>query len=328
MTYIQQLGTYTNWEEVMMDGGSILSHSFSAKGGTRNTRYLASINYQNDEGVLLTDNYEKLNFRVNLNTRLRDKLCLSVTLNPSQTEQRRFPIGVHDAMRQNPWLPIYLDENNIQYVNRYRENCRWADAEIGDYAMERMFDDYDLDAGMPDIGAGDCSSPSGTDISGTSNQNALAKVVERDERKFENKVYANTQLTYQFSDNFEFKQRLGGDYRVTLNQDWAGVEASRNGAADSESIRRSRIQTHLVSESVFNYDISNDVTDLAVVAGFAYESWEREVTRMEEVGYENDIIRTLPGNNIAEAFTLKAEENLISYFSRVNYAYENKYYCR
>lgn len=319
MTYIQQLGTYTNWEEVMMDGGSILSHSFSAKGGTRNTRYLASINYQNDEGVLLTDNYEKLNFRVNLNTRLRDKLRLSVTLNPSQTEQRRFPIGVHDAIRQNPWLPLYLDENSIQYVNRFRENGRWADAEIGDYAMERMFDDFNLDTGLPN------PTNSGTDISGTSNQNALAKVLERDERKFENKVYANTQLTYQFSDNFEFKQRIGGDYRNTLYQDWAGIEASRNGAADSESIRRSRIQTHVVTESVFNYNLQDDVNDIAVVAGFAYESWEREWTRLEEVGYESDIIRTIPGNNIADAYTLKADENLISYFSRVNYAFKNKY---
>jgi len=319
MIYIEQLGTYTNWEEIMMDGGSILSHAFSAKGGTRNTRYLASVNYQNDEGVLLTDNYEKLNFRVNLNTRLRNKLRLSVTLNPSQTSQRRFPIGVHDALRQNPWLPLYLDENNIQYVNRFRENERWADAQIGDYAMERMFDDFNLVTGLPN------DTNTGTDISATSNQNALAKVLERDERKIENKVYANTQLTYQFSDNLEFRQRFGGDYRTTLYEDWAGVEASRNGAADSESIRRSRIQTHLVTESILNYDFQNDVNDIAIVAGFAYESWDREWTRLEEVGYTNDLIRTIPGNTIADAFTEKAEERLISYFSRVNYAFENKY---
>lgn len=319
MEYILRLGTYTDWEEVMMDGGAIVSHSFSAKGGTKNTRYLASINYQNDEGVLLTDNYEKLNFRVNMNTRLRDKLRLSVTINPSMTEQRRFPIGVHDAIRQSPWLPLYLDEDNINYVNRYRENGRWADAEIGDYAMERMFDDFNLVTGLPN------ETNSGTDISTTSNQNSLAKVVERDYRKYENKVYANTQLTYTLSDHFEFSQRFGGDYRTTIYEYWDGVEASRNGAADSEARRRSRIQTHLVTESILNFKTQTDVHDVAAVAGFAYENWDREWSDMIEVGFQNDLIQTLPGNNISAANTQKARENLISYFSRLNYAYQDKY---
>lgn len=319
MEYIMRLGNYTDWEEIMMDGGSILSHSLTAKGGTKNTRYLASINYQNDEGVLLTDNYEKLNFRINMDTKLREKIQLRITLNPSQTEQRRFPIGVHDAIRQNPWLPLYLTEENIRYVNRFRENGRWADARVGDYAMERMFDDFNLLTDNPNADL------TGTDISSTSNQNALAKVVERDERKYETKVYANSQLRYTINDNFEFSQRFGGDYRTTLYEDWAGVEASRNGAADSESRRRSRIQTHLVLESVLNYSQDFNDHEIDAVAGFAYENWDREWTELEEVGYENDLVRTIPGNNISIAQTLKARENLVSYFSRINYAFSDKY---
>ena len=319
MQYIQLMDSYTNWEEVMMDGGSIISHSFTAKGGSKNTRYLASISYQDDEGVLLTDNYEKLNFRVNLNTKLKDKLGLNVTINPSFTEQRRFPIGVHDAIRQSPWLPLYLDENNIQYVNRYRENERWADAQIGDYATERMFDDFDLLTGLPNPNL------TGTDISGTSNQNALAKVVERDERKFENKVYANTQLTYKFTDNLEFSQRFGGDYRVTEYQEWTGVEATRNGASDSESYRRNFVQMHVVTESVLSLNVERDIHDISAVAGFAYENWDRENLVMSEIGYENDLIQTLPGTSTSEAYTAKTRENLLSYFSRLNYALDNKY---
>lgn len=319
MQYIQQIGTYTDWADIMYDGGSIVSHSVTAKGGTKNTKFLASLNVLNDEGVLLTDNYRKLNFRVNLNTKLREKLELGVRLNPSRTLQQRFPIGVHDAIRQNPWLPLYLDENNIQYVNRFRENGRWADAEIGDYAMERMFDDYDLANGTPS------TTNSGVDISATSNANALAKVLERNEQKVETKVYAKSYLRYDISDNLEFQQAVGADFRYTENTDYEGVESSRNGAADSESRARGATRWRYVLESTLDY--GNDFADHSIdgVVGFGYEHWDYENSELIAVGFQNDLIETVPAANLAFGLTAEEEEALLSYFSRINYAFDDKY---
>ena len=325
MKYIEQLGTYTNWEDVMMDGGSVMSHSLSMKGGTKNTRFFASINQENDEGVLLTDNYEKLNFRIRLDTKLRERVEFGLNLNPSTTEQRRFPTGVHDALRQSPWLPLYLDETTINYVNRYRENCRWEDAETGDYGMERMFDDFNLGTGMPDPGTLDCSGTSGTDISTTSNQSSLAKVLERDRRKFQTKVYANTYLKFRIADGFQFKQTFGGDYRYTRNLNWTGVLATRNGAADSESFRSTSSRWHVVTESTLNFSKDINEHEVDAVAGFAYEDWDYEVTGIDGSGFINDLIQTIPGANSIGANTQQSENRLVSYFSRINYAFADKY---
>lgn len=319
LQYVEQLGTYTDWADIMYDGGYITSHAVSARGGTKNTKFTTSMSYLNDDGVLLTDNYEKLNFRVNMSTRLRDNVQFGLNLNPSHIEQRRFPIGVHDAIRQNPWLPLYLDEDNIDYVNRYRENGRWEDADVGDYAMERMFDDYDMEAGAPDPDA------SGTDISSTSNQSALAKVLERDRRKRQTKVYANTFLKWNLTDNLFVKQTFGGDFRYTKNTRWAGVEASRNGAADSESIRSSQVRWHSVSESTINYGKKFGGHSINVLAGYAFESWNTEDSYMEAIGFTNDYIQTLPAANLAGGYTFEYAQNLMSYLSRVNYDFNDRY---
>lgn len=319
MQYIERMGTYTDWEDVMMDGGMITNHSISAKGGTKNTKFQTSLSYMNDQGVLLTDNFEKLNFRINLTTKLRKRITFGINLNPSHTKTRRFPIGVHDAIRQNPWLPLYLDEDNIQYVNRFRENGRWADAQIGDYAMERMFDDYDLDAGMPDPNS------SGTDISSTSNQNPLAKVLERDRDRGQTKIYANTFLKFDITDGLFFKQTLGGDYRFTKNTTWIGTEATRNGANDSYSSRGSETRWHAVSESTINYNKEVGAHSVGAVAGFAYEKWNREVTNLEAAGFTNDLIQTIPAANLTGGSMLMYEEVLISYLARVNYAFNDRY---
>ncbi|MEL6133969.1 MAG: TonB-dependent receptor, partial [Bacteroidota bacterium] len=276
------------------------------------------MSYLDDQGVLLTDNFEKINFRLNLDTRISKRVRFGVMINPSHIEQRRFPIGIHDAQRQNPWLPLYLDENSIQFVNRDRENGRWADAQIGDYAMERMFDDFDLEAGVP-------SSGNGTDISSTSNQSALAKVLERDRRKFQTKLYANSYLNIEILDGLTFKQTVGGDVRFTRNTRWAGVEASRNGAGDSESILSTSNHFHTIYESTLNLDREFGKHEIDVVAGFAYERWDRDFSEIEAAGFTNDYIQTIPAANLVGGRSGANEESLVSYLSRLNYAYAGKY---
>jgi TonB-linked SusC/RagA family outer membrane protein len=323
MEYINLLGTETDWQDVMMDGGMIQSHSLSARGGTKNTKYRASVSYLEDEGVLLTDNFSKLNFRLSIDTKINKRISFGTTLNPSYTTQTRFPIGLHDAIRQNAWLPTYLDESNIQYVNRFRESGRWADAQIGDYAMERMFDDFDLVNGIPDDGDG--GTPSGTDISSTSNQSALAKVLERDRRKNQMKIYANTYVKVKILDGLNFKQTVGGDYRNTENINWTGIQASRNGAGDSESSLSTTNQLHIVSESTLNYSKDVGKHEVNAVAGYAFEQWQRDDSYVEAAGYTSDLLRTIPFSNLTDAYTYQEEYAMISYFGRVNYAYDDKY---
>lgn len=318
--YIQKFGEGTKWDEVMFDGGIITNHSLSASGGTKNTKFRTSLSYLNDQGVLLTDNYEKLNFRLNLDTKISERVSFGVVLNPSMTEQRRFPIGVHDALRQNPWLPLYITEDNIQYVNRFRENGRWADVQVGDYAMERMFDDFDLIAGEPD------PLSSGTDISSTSNQSALAKVLERDRRKYQTKIFSNAYLNINLTDNLFFKQSIGGDLRFTKNENWAGVEASRNGAGGTESSIATSDNIHAISESTLNFNKTfKKLHDISAVGGFAFESWNRNYSQISAGGYTNDLIQTIPAANVLGASTSKTQESLVSFISRVNYAYADKY---
>ena len=318
LQYVEKFGQQTDWEEIMMDGGMIHSHALSARGGTKNTKFRASLSYLDDEGVLLTDNYQKINFRLNLDTKVSDRISFGIMLNPSHTEQRRFPIGIHDAVRQHAWLPLFLDETNIQYVNRFRENGRWADAQIGDYAMERMFDDFDLDANAPSTG-------SGTDISGTSNQSSLAKVLERDRRKFQTKIYANAYVNVNLTKNLFFKQTFGGDIRFTRNTRWAGIEASRNGPADSESIRTSATRFHTVSESTLNFNKEIGAHEIGLVGGFAYEEWNREGSELEAAGFDNDLIQTIPAANLVGGETFATQEKLVSYLTRLTYAYDDKY---
>ncbi|OHX64086.1 SusC/RagA family TonB-linked outer membrane protein [Flammeovirga pacifica] len=318
MKYIQELGTETAWDEVVMDGGTIQSHSLSARGGSERTKYSISGNYLNDEGVLLTDSYDRINFRLNVQSKINKRLTFGMNLNPSYSNQRRFPIGLHDAIRQSPWLPQYVDENSIKYVNRLREEGRWENAQVGDYAMERMFDDYDLVNGMP-IESG------GTDISTTSNVSPLSKILEREQRKYQTKVFTNLFLKYKIAEGLNFRSSFGGDYKNVRDQRFIGVKATRNAENGTEAYDRRNNQFHLVTEQTLSWNKTLDKHSFSVVGGFAFEFWDRNISEIEGNGYNFDYIKTIPSTNVTGANTYADQKSLVSYFGRMNYAYNDKY---
>jgi len=317
--YLQLIGVDNNWQNIIFDGGIITDHSFSARGGNERTTFSSSMNYNHDEGVLLTDDYKKYNLKLKVDTKLTDKLSIGINLSPSYTNRRRFDGSTHDVLRQGPWLPLYLDEHTIQFVNRFRENGRWADAQIGDYAEERMFDDYDLDAGMPSTG-------SGTDISSTSNTNPGAKLLERKRTDHKFKLYGSFYGKYEIIDNLTFRTSLSGDFQNSKGSRYQGVLASRNEESGSQLDISSRNRIHIATESYFSYDKVFGKHDLSAILGFAAEKWDTSEESATGTGYDSDLVQTISAATvIADAQSISYQQRLMSFFGRVNYAFDNKY---
>ena len=147
--YKQLIGVDRSWQDVIFDGGTITSHSLTARGGNDKTKFSTGLNYSHDEGVLLTDDFKKYGLRLKVDTKINDKITVGANFSPSYTNRRRFDGSTHDILRQTNWLPVYHDANTIQFLNRVRDGGVYADVQIGDYALQRHFDDYDLVTGTP-----------------------------------------------------------------------------------------------------------------------------------------------------------------------------------
>ncbi|WP_299892016.1 TonB-dependent receptor [uncultured Lacinutrix sp.] len=316
----QLIGVDRDWQDVIFEGGTINSHSFAARGGSETTKFSTSLNYVHDEGVLLTDDYKKYSIRAKLSTKLNDKFSVGLNISPTYTNRRRFDGSTHDILRQTPWLPLYLDENTIQYVNRLRDGGKYANAQIGDYAVQRMFDDYDLTTMTP-IESG------GTDISNTSNTNPAAKVLERDRNDYKFKVAGSFFAKYKIIDGLSFKTTVSGDYQNTKRDRWQGVQASRNGADATQLDQSTTNRVHMVTDNIFTYDKSFGNHEVNAIAGFSAEKWDTTFESVTGAGYDSDLVQTItaadPLTVVGQSF--EYPERLLSYLGRINYAYDNKY---
>ncbi|AUC74209.1 SusC/RagA family TonB-linked outer membrane protein [Olleya sp. Bg11-27] len=317
--YKQLLGDNTNWQDIIFDGGNITSHSFAARGGSKKTKFSTALSYLHDEGVLLTDDYKKYSLKLKVDTQLNDKFSFGVNLTPSVTDRRRFDGSTHDILRQPSWLPVYLDEHSIQFVNRLRDGGVYADAQIGDYAQQRMFDNYDLATGTP-LASG------GTSISNTSNTNPAAKILERDRTDNKFKIFGSVYGKYDISDALSFKLTGGGDIQYTKRRRWQGVQASRNGAAAAQLDLFNEKRVHGSLDGYFAYDKSLGNHEISFVGGMATERWKYSNDAISGNGFTSDKLQTISAaTSIIDFSSEEYEDVLFSMFARANYAFNNKY---
>lgn len=306
--YKQLIGVDRDWQDVIFDGGTIENYSFSARGGSENTKFSTSLNYLHDEGVLLTDDYKKYGLKLKLDTKV-NKFKMGVNLTPSYSERRRFDGSTHDILRQPPWLPTYHDDHTIQFVDR---NI-YPDVQVGDYANQRHFDNYMLNGEE-------------VDISNTSNVNPAAKVLERDYTYKKFKMYGIVYGQYDFTKDLNFRTSFGGDFQNTDIRRWQGPLAHRNGA-DNTQLREQNInRIHLVNDNFFNYDKRVGDHDISAILGISVETWNTSFNDVEGTDYTFDYIQTISAaGTITGAESGEYEERLLSYTARVNYAYKDKY---
>ncbi|MGO4920526.1 SusC/RagA family TonB-linked outer membrane protein [Maribacter spongiicola] len=301
-----------DWQDVFFDGGNVTSHSFSARGGTEDTKFSASLRALHDEGVVITDDYKLYTANLKMDSKFGDKVRFGLSATPSYTFQRRLPTSIHNPIRQSPWLPIYHTESSLQFIDR----DVYPDVGVGDYFYENHLKNLDLD----NDGNNERPRTSG-------DSNPYAQYVEREHYEYNTKLFGSTYLSYELLDGLTAKTSLG----VTLEQrkrtryDGTLHHAAGNSRAAYYLSNRSR--TRLVLDNTLNYSKTfGDNHDLNLLAGMTVQQRKSEESISSGGGFSNDLLKNFQGATLIDNPTeINTELKKVGYFARVNYAYKDKY---
>ncbi|RPD93394.1 TonB-dependent receptor [Aureibaculum marinum] len=310
-----QIGTDRSWQDVFFEQGVIVSHSLSLRGGNDNTKYTVSLNYSNDEGVMLVDNYKKYGARLKLDSKINDKFSIGGSFSPSFTDRRRFSENIHNVARHQPWLPIYHTEESLKYVD---PNGAYADIQVGDYARQDHFTIFDMD------GDGEIDDIL-NNIGNSNNANPYARIVERNRSDEKFQLYGSFYGKYDITDHLSFKTTLAGSYNDTKRIDYMGTQA-RESITDAYMQEISQKENYIIFDNFFNYDNSFGKHDVSLTVGASVESRNYFFSGFKGTGYTNDVVQQITNATaISEFDGFEWEKRGISYVSRVTYAYDNKY---
>lgn len=116
----------TNWYDLAFQTGTQHQHNVSASGGTDNVKYLASLGYLQQEGILPNSNRQQFNGRTNLDIKLSDRFDLRMNMayikNDYQDPTNSYVRGGSDQIIRQlniiaPWIPYKHEDGTYGTVS-------------------------------------------------------------------------------------------------------------------------------------------------------------------------------------------------------------------
>ncbi len=319
-------------EDWFFRNGSSMNHDFSVSGGTDNVNYFASLGYLDTEGVAITQGFERVNARLNLDAKLGKKIKTGMSFNGFYSDRDIVGHDMRDLLRAYSIHPIYHTEESIAFVQQLDQQAQALGLASFDSGFRGGADApwnssiYTLEPGMT---AQDWHyGRSGNGIGGSGDAGPATKLDNTD--RYQRTYFANlsTYLQYEIIDGLNIKTVFGADVRDTQDYFWRGLEfdsraRSTQTALDQTDVKRSSI----LSETTLNYAKTIGKHDISAVAGLEFQNFYIKGTSLQGSNVPfGDIINF----NLLEPADIAVSErdetiSRRSVFGRINYAYDNRY---
>ncbi|QNF33203.1 TonB-dependent receptor [Adhaeribacter swui] len=288
------LGKGTDWQDEVFRTAPIQNYELSASGGNENSQFLISGSYFNQQGVVLKTGFERYSFRVNLDTKVSDKIKLGVNLAPSYSTNDVLPVEdqvftggiLAAALSMAPTIPVYNPDGT-----------------------------YTTQLGV---------SPYVTGI--IENPVAIANKIKGGTAAF--RTLGTFFGEYAIVKGLTFKTSLGVDYTDSRSNFYHPSDLGRDGASApvipiaNASSSRGII---LLNENTLTFDRTFNDHNITALAGFTNQKARGESANMFATNFPNDLVMTLNAGQVTSGGTSMAEWSLLSFLGRVNYSYKSKY---
>lgn len=296
------LGSSTDWLDVVTQNGNAMVHNISLSGGSKSTTYRTSFNYRGQNGIAINSGFDQINGRINLTQRaLKDRA--TITMNFATTvrdAQYGFTESLRYAVIANPTMPVY--DNTLTSPTH--------GGEFGGYAQRDIFDFF----------------------------NPLAIAEQNSNDGKDSRLLASIRGEYDFSD---FVEGLSASvfYSAQKESDIRGVYYTktskfrgygRNGLA----MRRTDQRNNELFETTINYAKNLGNTNLAILGGYSYQDFFNEGFGMEGGNFLTDAFTYNNmgaaldfANGLGSVFSYANSNKLVAFFGRANVNISETYFA-
>jgi len=318
-------------EDWLFQNGNTTNHDFSYSGGTDNANYFASIGYQNTEGIVRTEGYERLNARLNVDAQLGNKFKTGLSFSGFAADRDIIGHDQRDLLRSYSISPIYHTAASIAFVQQ-------LDQQAQDLGLDAFDDGYrggdaPFNNSIYTLQPGDTAQDwhygrSGNGIGGTGDSGPATKLDNTDRYQ---KTYfgnVNTYLQYTILDGLNIKTTLGGDLRDTKDYFWRGLEFDSRARSNQTALDQTNVkQTSTLSETTLNFAKELGNHDVSAVAGIEFQ---KIYFKGSSLNGTNVPFSDIVNYNLLEPedITVTERDETISrwsVFGRINYAYDDRY---
>lgn len=281
-------GGYTDWDKLLFKKGSHSNYEVSLTGGSDKISYYSSLSYKNQEGITLNSGLKRISGRLNVDYQATKNLKVGANVLFSKVDQDVYSEGTSYTS------PFYSSRNCVVPSDvPYNEDGSW----------NRDF-----------IDNGD--------------RNPLLAMTYDYNKEHVTRSFNTIYAQYEFFKDFKFKTTLSYDYIASRGDDWSDPRTSNgddyNGAMEVKMYERAKTvwTNHLTYNTTFA-----GKNHIDALAGFEMDNQTRQslsASAQNFATYEKNVLSN--GKTVDGVGGSANGTRLVSYVTRVNYDYDNKYY--
>jgi iron complex outermembrane receptor protein len=299
---LTSLGTAnTDWEDAVTRTGYAQNHNVSFSGGTQATKYRASLNYFEQQGVVLSNGLKRYQGRLNgLHSTLSGRLGVSLNLTASRVN--------------NDYIPF---ENGGGFEGGVFTN-------VAIYNPTRPVTVKDTLTGKT------VYFETGTGAQSARNPVALVKQIQ--DLAPENRVLGNMTATLTLLPNLTTQSTIGVDYNDVVRRTYLPRSNAIGAAVGGLARQANRNLQNVNFQQLLTYTPHfGKSQELDVVGGYEFSSYDNTGFEVIAQNFITDAFRwNSLGAGAAGAapppISYNEQSKLVSFFSRANYGYAGKYF--
>ena len=296
----------TDWQDLVYTPAGVQKHNVSVRGGTKTVRYMASLGYMDQDGIIDPSNHNRINGRINLDAQVTDRLNVGVSYSMYDAHNKI----VQAAGR-------CLNDGIVQSTLMYLPNLP-AYEENGDYARSAMIRMNSWGINFP--------------------ENPLVIAHELDQHEDISRHNLNINATFNILKGLDFNARVGQQwynerffyYRpMSIGQ---GQIPAYDPQLASANISRttSTYDVDRLGEFTLSYKNQFGQHHIDALAGYTMQRKTYDRVGVEAKGFADDRIHEVTAHgadptDIVLYKTRKAGWSMISWLSRMNWAYSDRY---
>lgn len=288
-------------------------HQLSINGGTDNTKYLLSLGYLNEDGILMTTAFQRYTARVNVDTRVTDWFSANLSTNLAHTisnfsdyDDTSVSNVWYSSQFVSPLFPLYMKD--LSGANLLDENGN-RQLDYGDSSLGRRpgsYTDYNPLGGLVDDKANN----------------------KRDAASMRTGIVFGTDAANAgWLQGLKLAVNFGLDYTNQLNMQYLNMYHG-NQASSGGMIRKynNRYQSYTFNQ-LLTWNRTFGKHNIDVLAGHEWYAYMREFLLAGRTNLVDGIYEVGPGSNILEADSYTDNYRINSFLGRVNYNFDDKYYA-
>ena len=279
---------YVDWDDVMFKKGSHQTYEASISGGTDKFKYYSSLSYLKQEGIAINSGLERISGRLNTDYQATDRLKLGANILFVTVNQDVYGEGTSYTS------PFYSSRNAVVPSDPvYNEDGSWN-----------------------------------RDFIRNSDRNPLLAATYDYQREYVNRAFNTIYGEYEFLKGLKFKTTLSYDYTNTKGKEWSDPRTSNGDDINGGMSKKFYEYKKMVWANQLSYKTTvAHHHHIDALAGYEIDDQYRDYLSGYATNFatadKNDISNGMKTESVGGSST---RTRMVSYLTRLNYDYKNRYY--